>query len=335
MPTHPASPIAPSSGRTHRHSHMWLVGVVGLAAGLALMIYVPTLQAISTSMILFAAFHLIGGVVVLASVYATVGKRMPLSREPAGLDFGWTPAWTLGPLLAALVFMATAVVIELAAPRAWPLALAASLLAANAFAGYLLTRAAARAEHASLPWVDLRLPPDGNVLDGGCGAGRTSVELAHALPLARIVALDRFDADYIEQGGRALLERNLAHAGVADRVQIQPGDLTALPFANESFDAAASAHAMDHLGPFKEQGLREMWRVLKPGGRFLLVVWVPSWAMFAVANVLSFSLTRQASWRAMADGVGFVRVQEGSLNGHWYMLLGKPAGTGPSESRLR
>ena len=61
--------------RAHTHSHMWLVGLLGLAAGLALLIYVPTLPAISGAVLLFAAFHLVGAVVSLASLYVlTNGK---------------------------------------------------------------------------------------------------------------------------------------------------------------------------------------------------------------------------------------------------------------------
>ncbi len=42
----------------------WLVGVLGLIAGL-LLVYVPSLAAVSKSIFLFAAFHLVGGAVVL------------------------------------------------------------------------------------------------------------------------------------------------------------------------------------------------------------------------------------------------------------------------------
>jgi SAM-dependent methyltransferase len=139
-----------------------------------------------------------------------------------------------------------------------------------------------------------------------------------------MTALDRFDADYIEQGGRALLARNLGIAGLSERVELQTGDLTDLPFAGGLFDGAVSAHAMDHLGRGKEQGLREIHRVLKPGGRFLMVVWVPGWAMFAVASLLSLGLTTKAAWRAMFKRVGFELHQEGSFNGHWFAVLEKP-----------
>jgi ubiquinone/menaquinone biosynthesis C-methylase UbiE len=206
----------------------------------------------------------------------------------------------------------------------WPLAIAATLLAANFFAGGLFTRTVGQYEHALLPMVDLLSGEENVVLDAGCGAGRTTVALGRAQKKAQVVALDRFDSDYIEGGGRILLEQNLRQAGLTERVRIEHGDLTALPFADRTFDAVVSAHAIDHLGTSTEQGLREIQRVLKPGGRVLSVVWVPGWTMFSIANVLSFSLTPRKTWRKMLTSSGFVIADEGMFSGNWFAVLRKP-----------
>jgi SAM-dependent methyltransferase len=198
------------------------------------------------------------------------------------------------------------------------------LLAAAFFAGGLVTRVSGRYDAAVLPMVDLLARLDPQVLDGGCGAGRTTVALGRACSGARIVALDRFDSDYIEGGGRQLLERNLRLAGLTSRVEIAHGDLTALSFPDATFDATISAHAIDHLGELAPTALGEMRRVLKPGGRFLLIVWVPGWTMFAVANVLSFGLATRGSWLRMATDAGFVIADEGRFNGTWFAVLRKP-----------
>ena len=313
--------------RASSHSHMWLVGLLGLAAGLALLIYVPTLPAVSGVVLAFAGFHLAGAVVSLASLYVlTNGKVLGRYRrvQGSGFDFGWVPAWTYGPWIAALISVAAAMALQIVAPLWWPLAMAFLLLAAAFFAGGLVTHASGRYEAAVLPMVDLLARPESRVLDGGCGAGRTTVALGRACSGARIVALDRFDSDYIEGGGRRLLERNLQLAGLSSRVEIAQGDLTALPFPDLAFDATVSAHAIDHLGPQAATALREMRRVLKPGGRVLLIVWVPGWTMFAVANVLSFFLAPPRAWRAMAADAGFAIVDEGRFNGNWFAVLQKP-----------
>ena len=67
-----------------------------------------------------------------------------------------------------------------------------------------------------------------------------------------------------------------------------------------------------------------MLRVLKPGGRFLLVVWVPGWAMFAIANVLSFFLTGKREWKQLTNRAGFQIRDQGHFNGFWFLLLEKP-----------
>lgn len=319
----------------HSHSHLWLVGLFGLTAGLVLLVYVPKLRAVSSIPILFAGFRLVGVTTLLTSLYLMAGKRLTrrwahhhrggLEVAAGTYDFGWSPEWTIGPALASLVAIAAAVALQVAAPAWWPISFLLVLLAASFFAGHLITRASGQADDAVFPMVDLLTGDSGLVLDGGCGAGRTTIAVARAFKKGRIIALDRFDADYIDGGGRALLEHNLRLAGLEDRVSIVEGDLTQLPFPDGTFDSAVSAHALDHLGRQKEQGLREMKRVLKPGGRFLLVVWVPGWTMFAVANILSFSLTAKAVWRRMAGNVGLETLDEGSFNGVWYLLLGKPA----------
>jgi SAM-dependent methyltransferase len=318
-------------GVGNKHGHMAWVGIIGIAAAAILMIYIPSLKAVSSAMLLFAGFHLVGAVVLVASVYVMGGNKVaarlrvrPRQQRSAVFDYGWAPAWTRGPWIAALILVATAVALEVAVPAYWPLAMVTTLLAASSFAGGLVTRNVGRYENAVLPMVDLLSGEDKVVLDAGCGAGRTTIALGRAQKAAQIVALDRFDSDYIEGGGRLLLERNLRNAGLADRVRIEGGDLTALPFPDRSFDAVVSAHAVDHLGKSTEQGLREILRVLKPGGRFLLVVWVPGWTMFSVANVLAFSLSSKGAWRRMAAGAGFGISDEGMFNGNWFALLEKP-----------
>jgi SAM-dependent methyltransferase len=293
------------------------------------LIFVPTLPAVSATVLFFTGFHFVGAAVSVASLYVMMGGAIfRRSRgEPATRhNFGWAPAWIHGPWIAALIFGATAVAVKLAAATWWPLTMMLVLLTAGFFAGGLTTRATARYSDAVLPMAALLPFPEGRVLDGGCGAGRTTLALGRAYKRAQIVALDRFDSDYIEGGGQRLLEQNLRLADIVDRVEIKRGDLTALPFDDATFDAVVSAHAIDHLGSQIGAGLREMLRVLKPGGRFLVVAWVPGWTMFAVINVLSFLLISERSWRRRVTDAGFTIADEGRFNGNWFAVLQKPRG---------
>ena len=319
----------------HAHGHFWVFGLLGLAAGAALMIYVPHLKAISSSILLFAGFHLVGAVVIGSSLYAgglrDHFRRARTNRAAAGdrLDFGWGPGWMNGLAVAALIALGVAVAVQVAAPAVWPLAFALVALAALFLAGNFVMSDFRRPDHAVLPMVDLLRGESDVVLDAGCGAGRTTIALSRILRSGNVIAVDRFDAGYIDDGGRALLERNLALAGLTDKVSIESADLTALPFNEGDFDSIVSTHVYDHLGKQKAQGLAEAFRVLKPGGRFLMAVWVPGLTMFAVANVLSLFLTPKSAWRDMARAAGFEIVDEGVSNHAWFLLMQKP---GPREA---
>ncbi|MBI5449952.1 MAG: class I SAM-dependent methyltransferase [Gammaproteobacteria bacterium] len=323
--------------KAHRQfrAHMWIFGAFGLIAGLILLVYVPTLEAVSRSLLLFAGFHLMGALVLGATLYFIALRRLlrrlirPQTHgrvsDVQQFNFGWGPAWMNGLAIAALVTAFIAVAVQTLAPAWWPLSFLLIFLAANFIAGNQLMRSIRRPDHVVLPMVDVLSGDEDLVLDAGCGTGRTSIALGRVLKKGRIVALDRFDAGYIDDGGRALLESNLRLASLADRVQIETGDLTALPFPDNHFDSAVSTHVFDHLGRNKEVCLREIRRVLKPGGCFLMAVWVPGWSMFTVANVLSWLLSSRTAWKEMAVRAGLAIVDEGVFNGTWFVVLEKPA----------
>jgi SAM-dependent methyltransferase len=306
------------------------MGVVGVAAGLGFLVYAPSLKVVSSSLFLFAGFHIVGAIVLLASAYS-LGLRRLLTRRLArrserarSFDFGWGPEWMNGLAIIALAFVWAAIAVEFAAAAWWPLAFLLLLLGASAFAGNLVMRSFRSADHVVLPMVDLVRGDDDLILDAGCGAGRTTIALRRGLRNGRVVAVDRFDADYIDGGGRDLIARNLAAAGLSDRVTVEAADLTSLPFKDATFDGAVSTNVFDHLGADKPRALREAFRVLKPGARFLMAVWVPGWPMFAVANVFSLFLTSRADWRRMASEAGFAVADEGVFNYAWFALLQKP-----------
>jgi SAM-dependent methyltransferase len=305
-----------------------MVGVLGIAIGAAMMIFLPQLKIASMSLLLFAGFHALGAVVLLSSAWSMGLRNVFRRRRPdvsTRLDFGWGPGWMNGLGIAALVSATAATVVELEWPQFWPVAFAAVAFAVLLLVGNIVMGGFRRLDQVVLPMVDLLAGGRDVVLDAGCGAGRTSIALARVLKDGHIVAVDRFDADYIDDGGRALLERNLVIAGLAEKVSVETADLTALPFDAGEFDAAVSTHVFDHLGGAKQQGLDEMFRVLRPGGRFLMAIWTPGWTMFAVANVFSLLLTSKSRWREMAAGAGFRLMDEGAFNGAWFLLMEKPS----------
>lgn len=105
--------------------------------------------------------------------------------------------------------------------------------------------------------VDRYFDPAGRVLDLGCGAGRTSAVLA---------------AEGYETVGLDISRQMLGLAVEADPgVTYAAGDAARLPFADETFPNALFSHnGLDQLRPesVRINGLREIHRVLEPGGYF-------------------------------------------------------------------
>lgn len=119
----------------------------------------------------------------------------------------------------------------------------------------------------------LRLRGDEHVLDVGCGRGMLLIELAHHLPRGSATGIDVWSRR--DQSGNAAdaTLRNAVLAGVAERVQIETGDMRQLPWPDAHFDAVTASLAVHNLptAADRAQAIREMVRVLKPGGRIALL----------------------------------------------------------------
>ena len=100
-----------------------------------------------------------------------------------------------------------------------------------------------------------------------CGTGRGMIELAQAVgPTGRVDALD-LSEEMIDQA-RAKCER----LGLAERVHFKQGNARELPYPDETFDIVYNSYMLD-LIPLDgfEPILNEMGRVLKPGGKLVLL----------------------------------------------------------------
>lgn len=100
------------------------------------------------------------------------------------------------------------------------------------------------------------------VLDLGCGAGLDALLAAGEVgPAGRVVAVD---------GAAAMvaLARANARAAGATNVRVARATIEALPLPDASVDAA-QANGVFNLSPEKGRAVREVWRVLRPGGRLV------------------------------------------------------------------
>ena len=120
---------------------------------------------------------------------------------------------------------------------------------------------------------DAGLRGDENALDLGCGRGAVTVALATRLPRGHVTGIDLWRN--VDQSGNntAATERNLAMNGVTDRVTLATADMTELPFADDTFNIVTASLSIHNVKPAegRSAAIREAIRVLKPGGRLLVV----------------------------------------------------------------
>jgi len=315
-----------------KNYHAWIFTFLAIiTAGIILIVFpqYKKFSGIALSMglghlILFLSAVFTGWIIVPQKIWNKIYKR----TNTPNYDFGWSPKWLYGFLVASLLTFLLAVYVffrfENSPVLQFVLYTLLFLLAINFFAGNLTVKNSGRTSRIILPMVHL-LPSGGSeILDAGCGAGRTTIALAQALPQAKIISFDKFDACYIKGGGSDLLKRNIRLAGIEGRVNIESGDITGTPFEDNRFDAIVSSYMIDHLHNGKKQALKECFRILKPGGRFLMVIIVRGYTAFKVANVLSLFLTSRQTWKKWIEETGFSMLSDGSINEGAYFFFEKP-----------
>lgn len=100
------------------------------------------------------------------------------------------------------------------------------------------------------------------ILETAAGTGVVTEQLHRALPDAEIVATD-LNAPMLEQAARRISAPN---------VRFQPADAQSLPFGEASFDLVVCQFGVMFF-PDKVRANAEARRVLRDGGRYLLVIW--------------------------------------------------------------
>src|SRR5579875_3544138 len=114
-----------------------------------------------------------------------------------------------------------------------------------------------------LPWRG-----DEWVLDVGCGRGLLLISAAEHLTTGRAVGVDMWYGLQLSGNRPQATLENARRAGVAQRVQIVDSDARRLPFADASFDVVLSSLVLHNIAgqACRRQAVREIARVLKPGG---------------------------------------------------------------------
>lgn len=105
--------------------------------------------------------------------------------------------------------------------------------------------------------------PHDHVLEVGFGAGKAIEQLATLATSGHIAGID------LSPTMLRTAQRRNAQAIRAGRVELQHGDVTRLPFADQQFDKLISIHTI-YFWPHLDRALAEIFRVLKPGASLAL-----------------------------------------------------------------
>ncbi len=120
---------------------------------------------------------------------------------------------------------------------------------------------------AQIPWRG-----DEQVLDVGCGAGIMLIAAAKRLPGGRAVGIDNWVKVHGEVSTAETVRANAEAEGVGERVEARDGDACNMDFAEATFDVVMCSFVLHHIEKSgRSAAAREMVRVLKPGGRLVVL----------------------------------------------------------------
>lgn len=153
-----------------------------------------------------------------------------------------------------------------------------------------------------------RLRPACRVLEIGCGTGHVACHMAQHYG-AEVTAID------VAPKMIHTARETVAKAGLGDHVRCEVADITALPFADSSFDVVICQAVLMFVN--KQEALREIKRVLRPGGRFagLEFAWrrEPSETIrsttYRICGCRTLEFYPSRHWGQLLQGIGLVHAR--------------------------
>lgn len=155
----------------------------------------------------------------------------------------------------------------------------------------------------------ISIEPGWTMLDVGCGGGRTISKLAEAAAQGKVYGID------FSETSVATSKRTNARSIDAGRVEVLHGSVSQLPFPDAMFDLVTAVET-HFWWPDPQNDIREVYRVLKPGGRALVIAEIYKGANTPMAGLAEKYAPRTGlklfdveEHRGLFVGAGFSEIQ--------------------------
>ncbi|MFX1302409.1 MAG: methyltransferase domain-containing protein [Promethearchaeota archaeon] len=147
------------------------------------------------------------------------------------------------------------------------------------------------------------------VLDVGCGTGRTALRIAKALKNGgHLYGIDIYSKLAIAGNALDTVQNNAKIEKVEDKTTFQYGSATDIPFEKNRFDIVNASSVLHevHEPKGQDKAMQEVYRVLKPGGYLYLSEWNrTSWQLIAFSGLCCFAFKNKKHWDNLLNKYNF------------------------------
>ena len=175
------------------------------------------------------------------------------------------------------------------------------------FVGRIFARLMNDSHSALTDWAltHLKIDKGATVLDVGCGGGRTIEKLAH-------IAASVYGIDYAA-GSIGESQSHNKRLIAEGRVHVQRASVSQLPFTRDLFDVVTAIETQ-YYWPDLAKDMREILRVLKPGGRLMIVAESykggrNDWLLGPVMKLIGSNRLSAEDQRALFQSAGYTEIE--------------------------
>ncbi|MEX2751274.1 MAG: class I SAM-dependent methyltransferase [Candidatus Freyarchaeota archaeon] len=146
---------------------------------------------------------------------------------------------------------------------------------------------------------------DEHLLDVGCGTGSTAISWAKILDKGKVVGIDIYGGMSGNSPDQAY--RNAEIEGVINRIEFKYGNILEIPYPDNTFDIVTAGSVLHELHDEEDKikALKEVRRVLKPGGKFITVELLRNTRMFFAMLFFAFVWKPKQYWANFLEKTGF------------------------------